>query len=482
MSQRDFRPIRAERIPLLGIRGYIPAQSRAAQANHKKIAIAIMNILKSGIILNLIKHADNKMKLGTNSLNSHSSDRLERLTLLREIYRALINSGRTYAAFEDKKVYPLVEKLSEREEIFDPMSGYGSLIGYCARLGISSYCIEYNLPQFLWQVLIHPRYSTTIIDAAEELICRKNDWPKTSFMASVQDDWFPDDSKAIFLKLYEILFGIINKLTKKNRMCEEMSLALLLPFIGRLSCSVPADISTHTKKGGLCVYAGWENDFEEYLNSIVSNLRDIKNMAKSTKHTITLGDCRTAVLPKERFSALITSPPYPNNRDFTSIFIPENELLRWLYSKKHISVKTIDNPIIGSNFVSGRVMPRVKSKSALNFLRKIEDFKETKRAQYDNKVYYIPYFSLYFAGLEDAYLNVAKALQKDFEGYVIVVNNTARNIVIPVEKCIIEIWRGLGFKAEIANAEETFHVGTKNPRARGLKAKHTEYTIRIWRR
>jgi hypothetical protein len=97
-------------------------------------------------------------------------------------------------------------------------------------------------------------------------------------------------------------------------------------------------------------------------------------------------------------------------------------------------------------------------------------------------VYYIPYFENYFIDLEEAYKNVSLACaDSDFEGYIVVVNNTHRNLIIPVSDVVLEVWTSLGFKTEIFEANELFHIGTKNPRARGLRAKHMEYVIKIWR-
>jgi hypothetical protein len=137
--------------------------------------------------------------------------------------------------------------------------------------------------------------------------------------------------------------------------------------------------------------------------------------------------------------------------------------------------------IIGSNFVSERP-PRIPTtKSARHFLKAINELKRNETAIRHDKQYYIPYFENYFADLECAYKNIAPALKQKFEGYIIVVNNTHRNLVVPVSDTIIEIWRSLGFNAIILTATESFHVGTKNPRARGLRARHTEYVIKIWR-
>ena len=83
--------------------------------------------------------------------------------------------------------------------------------------------------------------------------------------------------------------------------------------------------------------------------------------------------------------------------------------------------------------------------------------------------------------IEKSYENISKLLSKDFEGYIIAVNNTARKKVIPVAEMIIETWKRLGFKASIYATKELSTVGGINPRAKGISAKHMEYTIKVWR-
>lgn len=408
--------------------------------------------------------------------------KIHRLSLIRDIYRALLNSGRTYAAFDEEKVYPLVEKLSSKNEILDPMSGYGRLMSYCSRLGVRTYGLEFNRPQYYWQLLNHPAHADILLKCVGKIESNHKFWPKCNLRATVSDDWFSCEAKKIIESLFDIFLSILNKeFACKKGSAENLALALILPFAGRLSCAVPADIATHVKKGGMCVFKDWEQDLFDYLGILRKNLTYIKDTAIFKEHIIKLGDCRNAKLPTNRFSAMITSPPYPNHRDFTTMFAPENACLAWLANKKLSFGCSYNEPIIGSNFVSGRNKPVVTCKVAQKFLGGIEQYKGSKGAQYDNKVYYLPYFEQYFSDLEKAYKNIMPALKKNFEGYIIVVNNTARNLVIPVAESIVEIWQEAGFSAEIYSAEETFHVGTKNPRARGLKAKHTEYTIKVWR-
>ncbi|KAF0107082.1 MAG: hypothetical protein FD146_2192 [Anaerolineaceae bacterium] len=258
---------------------------------------------------------------------------------------------------------------------------------------------------------------------------------------------------------------------------DELALALLLPFAGRLSCSVRGDNSPHVKSGGICVLRNWEADYEKYLKAIESSLSNVVTEI-STDHILQFGDARSYEFPE--FDGLFTSPPYPNHRDFVSMFKPEQELLGLLGEENNEIHRYRMDDIIGSNFVSESLPRSPKSIKVQEFIQAISGLKRNLNAQSDDEKYYIPYFQNYFADLEMAYENVSHSLKNGFEGYIIVVNNTHRGLIIPVADFIVETWENMGFNAEIINKNELFHIGTKNPRARGTRARHTRYEIRVW--
>ncbi len=68
------------------------------------------------------------------------NERLDSTTLLRDIYRALLNTGRTYACFEKRHI-AILNKLKKRGVILDPMAGYGGTMKFCCELepNLSSY-------------------------------------------------------------------------------------------------------------------------------------------------------------------------------------------------------------------------------------------------------------------------------------------------------------------------------------------------------
>jgi hypothetical protein len=329
--------------------------------------------------------------------------------------------------------------------------------------------------------LCHPDHAERFIESIQVLLSRNKQWPVTKIRAAASDEWYTDESKRILLELFSISSDAIKKHFKDEENLNYLNAALLLPFVGRLSCSVPGDIVTHVKKGGICVYVDWHTDLELYLRALMRYLENIRQVSKSTAHTLIHGDARTYKFPKKRFGVMLTSPPYPNHRDFISMFAPEHAFLDILRMPGSITSRRASEHIIGSNFVSERLERVPSTNAAKKFLKAITELKRNETAIRHDRQYYIPYFEHYFADLEEAYTNIAPAMKQKFEGYIIVVNNTHRNLLVPVSDTIMEIWKSLGFNASIFATTESFHVGTKNPRARGLRARHTEYVIKVWR-
>lgn len=415
---------------------------------------------------------------------------IERASFIRTVYRSLLQQGRTYASFDPQSVGQLVRHLAARKIILDPMSGYGGLMTLCARqkAPVSAYCIEYNPPAYLWQVLMNPSNTAKILDVIEHIQKTKNKWPSAKVKASMSDSLFPMESIEVLTALFSMCKKSASKICSVERERIEFSLAVLLPFVGRLAAYAPGTV-VHVKEGGICIYEDWQDDFDIYLAALKNMLIECLSRSNDAEHKTVFGDCKTITLPA-KFSAMITSPPYPNQIDYYAIFAPENAFISYLEKDKIIKGYALKERLIGNPCVSvtggaKKNTPNdVKSKTARSFLDYVATYKGTKRQLSDIETYYLPSLSKYFYELETAYANVSRWLSSDFEGYIIVVNNSFRKHIIPVAETIIDIWKELGFEAEIVPefTRELSHAGGINPTVKGLTARHMEYTIRVYRK
>jgi len=404
---------------------------------------------------------------------------IRQISLIRPVYRALINSGRSYAAFTEKEER-LVEQLCDRSVILDPMSGYGGITRLCSASGVQSYCVELNRPQYLWQVLCDPGNTEAFAQSIDNLLWWRAKWPKVDTRADVSDDFFTPTSLALLSTLLDLSLAATGAAFAGGGDEAEKCLALLLPFAGRLSCS-SSRIATHTKRGGMCVYIGWDEDFEGYLRAMRERLSVVAASARERRHVIAWGDARTHPFPSGQFGAMVTSPPYPNRTDFGSMFLPELDFLNWADQSHGVPCGKCGEPLIGSVVVTGRKGNHPRTTAAQRFLHDVASLKLKPRAQRDDETYFLPYYANYFVALEEAYANISQAAASRFEGYITVRNNTHRSVTVPVCEVVMGIWRQLGFSTKIVGEEELFHVGTMNPRARGVKARQREFVIRVWR-
>jgi hypothetical protein len=426
-----------------------------------------------------MKRPNGEVQLGfAEMVGATSTGRLPRTSLVREIYRSLLSRGRTYGAFRSKD-REFVELLSNAKEIFDPMSGYGGLMAFCSERGLGSYSLELNPPQYFWQVLRHPRNTERFLGTIDYLKVQSHRWTQPLIRAVAFDDFFPAEAQTVLLELFEVVQQAVNREFGTLTSNVESAVALLLPFVGRLACTAPGDTSVHAKRGGICVLRGWPDDFRAYLECVAAFLCDVRRKSAATDHVIQLGDARTFKFPRGRFRAMVTSPPYPNSRNFATLFRPENSFLTFLQTRGLIDLNVDVASIIGSTKThpDNRTFPQTPA--ALAFLKNAAAVKRTRAASYDDEVYYFPYFRQYFADLESAFDNIARALNRHATGYIVVVNNTHRGLIVPVVDVVLQKWKSLNFAAAVATETETFHLGTKNPRARGFRARHTEYVVRI---
>lgn len=404
---------------------------------------------------------------------------LLRLSLIRRPYRSLLKAGRSHAAFDEEYVSHLVDELSGKHPILDSMAGYGSLMYLCSKKGIPSISIEVNVPLYLWQLMRNPNFSQVFIRIVDMLLSEKNRWPKIRKRADVSSSWFLPDALNVLRELTQLSTSLCRETVNLPEIEPEViAAAVIVPFCGRLSCYTESGNNpTWVKQGGVVVYKNWEKDFKNYLSVLRSYLsKIISESVPNIEHKNILGNCRKISFAHIRFGSLLTSPSYPNRMDYHKMFLPETVFCD---SLEIPGIKSLSpTEYIGSTEVKGTSPKRSGLQTVDAFLDYVLS-ESDKNKRNDNIVYYYPYFANYFSGLYEAFKNIAAAVDSDFSGFVIVQNNHFRRKEVPVAQAVSEMWRNLGFDAAVIPTDEVFHTGTLNPRARGIKAKQSKFTIRV---
>lgn len=396
---------------------------------------------------------------------------------LRDGYRALFSRGRTYAAFRDVD-REFLREFPVGTEILDPMSGYGRTSEFCRELGLSCTLIECNPPQYLWQLVTDPANRTNILELSRELMRAGRKWPRPRVRIATSDEFFPSECYSLVTNLVSLGMDLGSAFMSDEE-SQHLACAIIIPFAGRLACLTPGDNSAHVKEGGVCVFKDWQTDFVAYLDLLMSHVSCI-NGGRGISD-IRLGNSRTVDLGRKRFKGMLTSPPYPNHRDFFMIWEPENCLLRRMQDDKLIRWLPDEIGNIGSNFVKGREIQQSTLSCVEEFVTDVESLKRSKRSAYDDEVYYLPYFLNYFADLFEAYQNISRFAASQFSGFISVVDNTHRGVLVPVANTVREMWEKMGFESKVVRTIEMSHVGVKNSGIKGARALHCENVLRVYR-
>jgi hypothetical protein len=395
------------------------------------------------------------------------------------VYRGLIERSRAFASFREKEelntIYSdLGQYLSIGDNILDPMSGYGGLMLFLGKTGYKTTNIELNPPAYYWQLLINPQNTKSIISIIEKLQNKKTKLPKLNESFSITDKFFSEEA----VNHIKALYKLIAEYSNNN---EALSIASLLPFVSRFANYQKSKTNiTHFKQGGLCAYTGWEEDFQSYLEVIRNRLINDLKLYKQTEHSNILSDIMKVNLP-DKYSFFVTSPPYPNYRDYSKLFKIEN----WVLDNVIFKNSTDFSMMIGSNNVSGKKYGTIHSEKVNKFLfdllEKAERLKVPK-SRSDIRTYYHSYFAQYFYNIQEAYIKLDSMLKTNAIGYIVVNDNITRDIIVPVGASICDIFNNMGYDTEYFNISQVSHYGNIGKAAKRINSLHTRHILKVWKK
>ena len=399
---------------------------------------------------------------------------MSKLDGLSHLYKGLIIRNRAFASFKIDELDAIyndivLSNIDDHTRILDPMSGYGGGMLYFATKGFSTFNVELNPPSYYWQLLINPKNRNLTVDALRKLKERR-DLPEINVRYSITDELFSVEAVAHIKRLFEFVFSLI-----KNK---ELAISLLLPFVARFANYQKNDTNfTHFKQGGLCSFAGWEADFFEYLDELESCI--LKTTFLNDDHVNVLSDISDVDL-NLKFRCFVTSPPYPNYRDYSKIFKIEN----WVLNNILEGQNTDFDKMIGSDVIKGKEYGIISSEIANRFLTDLLDKSQklTKKSRRDIEVYYHPYFALYFYNLQEAYKKVDSMMDENAVGYVVVNNNITRDIEVPVGKSICDFFNNMGYGFSVIGESEISHLGNIRKKAKRINSRHVRQIVKVWKK
>ena len=393
------------------------------------------------------------------------------------VYKGLMLRNRAFASFKEKDeldiiLRDLAKYASQGEYIFDPMSGYGGGMRFFGKNGYKTVNVELNPPAYYWQVLNNPINTVAICDFIEKLLTKRNKLPDIKQELSISDNFFTEEAVIFIEKLYKYLLVLNNE-------NEELTISVLLPFVSRFANYQRSSANiTHFKEGGLCSYTNWQIDFIAYLEELSRRLLENFTLYRETEHHNILSDIMNVEFT-DKFAYFVTSPPYPNYRDYSKLFRIENWVLDNVIYKKATNFERM----IGSNNVSGKSYGEIYSLSANKFLSELleKSKKLQKKSKRDIEVYYHPYFCQYFYNIQESYRKLDSMLSPKVMGYIVVNDNITRDISIPVGASICDIFSSLGYNTEDFNTSQISHYGNIGKAAKRINSHHTRHILKVWK-
>jgi hypothetical protein len=393
---------------------------------------------------------------------------------LSHVYKGLLSRNRAFASFKNDEleiIHSEIRKFIQPGDwIFDPMSGYGGGMSYFGARGYKTFNVEINPPAYYWQVLINPINRVIVLNSIEFLIINKEILPAFPDQFSFSDTLFTSQALTHINNLYNYIFTVVTD--------KVITISLLLPFVARFANYQRSSKNlTHFIEGGLCSFQSWRADFYEYLSSVKELLSESHFIEKEHVNKLeSILDFNDNL----KFDFFVTSPPYPNYRDYSKLFKIEN----WVLDNLLIESKTNFHQMIGSNNVSGKKFGEILSPNANSFLKQLleKSTKLSKKQKSDIQVYYYPYFALYFYTLQEAYLKVANFLTSKAIGYIVVNDNITRDIQIPVGKVICDVFCYLGFETKNLDESQISHFGNIGKTAKRINSHHTRHIIIAWKK
>ncbi|GKU80510.1 DNA methyltransferase [Paenibacillus sp. L3-i20] len=348
--------------------------------------------------------------------------------------------------------------LNKSHTVLDPFSGTGTTLVECKKLGINSIGIEANQIAHLaskvktnWSINEDKllELSKTIAEEAEHILQNYNAEYKT--LTEDQGKLIINNSiSQIPLHKTLVLLEIIMKY-KDNELTDHLLISLAKQIVfsySNLKFGPEVGVS-RVKKTDADVVGLW---FEQ-IKTMVRDIKQFKGMS-AVKSEVILGDARNinTLIQNESVDAIITSPPYPNEKDYSRTTRLESVILGFIKDKSDLrrnkerllrsntrNVYVSDNDEI---WIENNILVRDLSREIEN--KRIELGKTSGFEKYYHRV-----VELYFGGIAK-HLESMKPILRPGARLAYVVGDQASyfRIHIKTGEIIADIASTLGYKVD----------------------------------
>lgn len=341
------------------------------------------------------------------------------------------------------------------KKIMDPMAGQAFMLSQLPLQGAHVWLADINPAPLILAALRNPR----LLVAHKALSA----WFKTAIEplrrlkvaeSGIVDDWF-----APLVREHLERYSEIMKLRSQDRVYSPGVLFDELPRKKQIAIAIPilaarditsfmrSDNTTWLIKGGLSgrhsLYDALSYAIEEWQRFAVESLTQ-RSSAKSMGSLHLLFQRAELGDPRLRGADLVvTSPPYANRLDYTSMWAPELQVFRVITGAQ---IDNIKYDQMGSNIVRGRqlIEPLRKklpasAKTALEEIRRNTD-------SVASAGYYYPFFHTYATSLFSAFQVTARYVRKGGILVAFIRDTVRKDVLFPSNDVIQSVAEHLGFR------------------------------------
>jgi hypothetical protein len=252
--------------------------------------------------------------------SEHPGQRREHLTFKGNLYQGRHGWLRLTPAYSVHLVQELVAGLTQRDIVLDPFCGTGTTALACASQGIACDTVDLN-PFLVWLASAKcARYTEEDIRCAESFarrIAGQDLKGMKGWIPSIRDihKWWTEPT----LDALSVLFAQISAVPE-SRPRDLLLIAFCRTAIETAAISFGHQSMSFRRTHPQATLFN-QSPFELVLGHFERALADVLNMAADAPagHVrVLLGDSRSLdqFLPTEKYSAVITSPPYPNRMSY----------------------------------------------------------------------------------------------------------------------------------------------------------------------
>ncbi|MFJ5964062.1 DNA methyltransferase [Bacillus sp. NPDC093026] len=347
--------------------------------------------------------------------------------------------------------------LNENHTVLDPFCGTGTTVVECKKMGVKSVGLEANpLAQLAGKVKIDWNIDgNELVEVAKEIAQKAlekiNEETSLRTLSEEKQKLIIKNSISELPLHKTLILCEVLEDYDKCRYYDHLKLALAKQIVfsySNLKFGPEVGVS-RKKKQDADVVGLWIKQVE----NMSTDLQQYQTFS-AVESEVILGDARDIKdnIPKASIDAVITSPPYPNEKDYTRTTRLESVILGYVNTKAELRANK--EKLLRSNtrnvYVKDDDEKWVKdNKTIQSLVRKIEDKRIELNKTSGFEKYYHRVVELYFGGIA-RHLESLKSLLKPNAKLAYVVGDQASyfRVLIKTGEIIAEVATDLGYKVE----------------------------------